>query len=119
MRFKVLFNYIIVGLMNTSIHWIAFIVCLEFVKIHQSVSNVIGFAISVTFSFFANSKITFKQKGTLNKYIQFIVVMGLISYSVGYTADRIHLNPILTLMSFSSISLVLGFLYSRFVIFRE
>lgn len=114
-----LLNYVLVGLMNTAIHWITFILCFEIIKFSQSISNVVGFAISVTFSFFANSKITFKQQGTLTKYVQFIVVMGLISYSIGYTADQIHLNPILTLASFSSISLVLGFLYSRFVIFKE
>lgn len=105
--------------MNTAIHWTSFIICFEAIKLTQSISNVIGFAISVTFSFFANSKITFKQKGTLAKYLQFTIFMGLISYLVGYAGDKIHLNPILTLVIFSSISLVLGFLYSRFVIFRE
>jgi len=44
--------------------------------------------------------------------------MGTLSFIVGYLGDRWHVHGLLTVAVFSLLSLVIGFLLSRFVVFR-
>ena len=45
--------------------------------------------------------------------------MGALSYTSGLLADRISLTPILTLITFSAISLIVGFFYSKLIVFKD
>ncbi|EDQ9695039.1 GtrA family protein, partial [Salmonella enterica subsp. enterica serovar Dublin] len=45
--------------------------------------------------------------------------MGTLSAVVGWMADQCSLPPLITLITFSAISLVCGFIYSRFIVFRD
>lgn len=45
--------------------------------------------------------------------------MESIATLVGYYGDKMSINPLATLVVFSFISLVCGFIYSKYVIFRE
>ncbi|WP_337012856.1 GtrA family protein [Pantoea sp. AS142] len=110
-------KYLSVGLINTLIHWVTFFICLR-MGLFQSTANLIAFCLAVTFSFFINARWTFKQQATTWRYILYVVFMGAMAFSVGYLADRIGLYPIITLIVSSAISLVCGFLFSRFVIFK-
>ncbi|MGO0676854.1 GtrA family protein, partial [Citrobacter werkmanii] len=38
---------------------------------------------------------------------------------VGWAADKSGMAPIVTLIVFSSISLICGFIYSKFIVFRD
>ncbi|EAN9142915.1 GtrA family protein, partial [Salmonella enterica subsp. enterica serovar Kentucky] len=42
-----------------------------------------------------------------------------LSAVVGWTGDKCAMPPIFTLIVFSAISLICGFLYSRFIVFRN
>jgi putative flippase GtrA len=83
------------------------------------VSNFSGFCVAVTFSFFANAKWTYQADRTATKYFLYVGFMGSISLACGYFGNKVELNPVLTLIVFSAISLIVGFLYSTFIIFRE
>ncbi len=109
--------YFIIGLFNTAIHWSVFSIMYAQLEI-QSYSNFSGFLFAATFSFLVNSRYNFKSKIKKRKYITFIVGMGLISYSLGYISDIINIIPILTLISSSFLSLILGFIFSKYIIFR-
>jgi MFS family permease len=39
--------------------------------------------------------------------------------AVGWAADKSGLPPIITLITFSAISLVCGFIYSKFIVFKD
>lgn len=111
-------RYASVGVINTLLHWSIFALvyrCLE----SQSLSNLIAFCFAVTFSFFTNARWTFRSKATGRRYAAFVIFMGLLSWLVGKLADTVALAPLLTLAGFSALSLVLGFLYSRFCVFRS
>lgn len=41
------------------------------------------------------------------------------SATVGWAADKSGMAPIVTLILFSAISLVCGFIYSKFIVFRD
>jgi hypothetical protein len=44
--------------------------------------------------------------------------MGALALGVGWAADRARLHPLVTLVGFSAVSLVCGYVYSRFVVFK-
>ena len=113
---KVFSQYLSVGVVNTVIHWICFAVVYA-ITCEQSVSNVAGFCIAVTFSFFANARWTFNSKATSVRYISFVGFMGLLSWLVGRGADAAKLPPLITLITFSFISLLVGFVYSNYFVF--
>ncbi|WP_342462702.1 GtrA family protein [Arsenophonus apicola] len=111
-------KYFSIGIINTLIHWIIFAIIVSITNTSQSYANLTSFLVSVTFSFFANAKFTFNKKATSSRYIAFISFMGMMSYLIGYFSDRLNIHPIFTLVTFSTTSLILGFLYSKFIIFK-
>ena len=111
-------KYISIGVLNTCLHWLFFGVCIALLDFSQSTANLIGFMVAVTFSFFMNAKFTFNKSPTSLRYILFTLFMGMLSYTTGLIADKFNLHPIMTLVSFSMISLMLGYLYSKWIVFK-
>jgi len=110
-------SYFKVGILNTLVHWSIFFVFFHFTQ-SQSISNVIAFLIAMSISFVLNAKYTFKKKMTVKAYLLFAIFMAILSYGSGYIGDMFKLNPFITLIGFSGLSLVIGFVYSKFVVFK-
>ena len=49
----------------------------------------------------------------------FVGFMGMLSYGLGFIADSYGIRRLVTVVTFSLLSLFLGFLYARFVVFRD
>jgi len=111
------FKYLLVGVCNTAIHAAVFISMLALGS-DQAVSNLVAFTVALSFSFLANARFTFRVPLSLSRYLWFVAGMGSLSVSLGYLGDRLGWQPMVTVMLFSLLSLVLGFLFSRWV-FRE
>jgi putative flippase GtrA len=109
--------YALIGVLNTGVHWVIFGLLYWF-EFSQALSNLAGFLVASLFSYVVNSKVTFEAKLHLGRYLLFMLGMASISLIVGHTADLFELHPLITLVSFSVISLVLGFLWSKLVVFR-
>ncbi|HII4350306.1 GtrA family protein [Enterobacter sp. KB-221C9] len=116
---KLFSRYISIGVINTALHWVCFGALLHFFEATQAVANVIAFFIAVTFSFFANARWTFKSQVTSGRYIAFVTFMGIMAGMTGYIADAISAPPLVTLVTFSGFSLIAGFIYSKFIVFRD
>lgn len=116
---KLFSKYVSVGLINTAIHWIVFAVGVYIFTVNQALANLLAFLVAVSFSFFANAKFTFKAKPSTKGYFLFVGFMGIMSVLVGKVSDHYQISPIVTLVEFSLISLICGFLFSNFVIFKE
>ncbi|EPQ0971559.1 GtrA family protein [Citrobacter farmeri] len=116
---KLFAKYASIGVLNTLIHWVVFAVCIYGLHTNQALANFAGFVIAVSFSFYANAKFTFNTSTTTLRYMLYVGFMGTLSAAVGWTADMCKLPPLVTLITFSTISLVCGFLYSKFIVFRE
>ena len=112
------FSYSLVGLANTLIHWQIFFVLRVAAGLDQSTSNFAAFCVAASFSFYVNALYTFEAKRSVMGYVAFLCVMGGLSFAMGYLGDRWHLHGLLTVAAFSLLSLVIGFLFSRFVVFR-
>lgn len=119
MLFKQFSKYFSIGILNTLVHWGVFSLCYFIFELNQSTSNVLGFITAVIFSFYMNAKFTFKQSASFARFISYTSFMGILSYLVGYLADTISMPALLTLLIFSAISLVCGFLYSKLIVFKE
>lgn len=116
---KVFVKYAAVGGLNTALHWITFAILYRVFEQEQMISNFAGFCVAVTFSFFVNAKWTFKSEHTAIRYLMYVAFMGTLALVCGYIADRTDLNPWITLIGFSVISLFIGFLYSTYIVFKE
>ncbi|NUT87904.1 GtrA family protein [Pseudomonas corrugata] len=116
---KVFFSYALVGLANTLIHWQIFFVLRVAAGLDQSISNFLAFCVAASFSFYINALYTFEAKPSAVGYVLFLCFMGALSFIVGDLGDRWHVHSLLTVTVFSLLSLVFGFLFSRFVVFRR
>ncbi|EPR9075781.1 GtrA family protein [Cronobacter sakazakii] len=116
---KLFTKYASVGVLNTLIHWVVFAACFYALGTSQALANFSGFVVAVSFSFFANARFTFNSSTTTTRYMLYVGFMGSLSAAVGWAADECSLPPAVTLVVFSAISLVCGFIYSKYIVFRE
>ncbi|NLY34032.1 MAG: GtrA family protein [Alcaligenaceae bacterium] len=115
----VLFSkYLMTGVLNTLIHWGVFFLVYVVLGSNQAVSNFVAFCIAVTFSFFVNARFTFQSNTSVKRYLLFVSFMGALSILFGWGADVLGALPVITLAAFSGTSLVIGFIYSRYIVFR-
>lgn len=116
---KLFSKYAVIGVLNTLIHWVVFAVLVYALQTGQALANFGGFVVAVSFSFFANARFTFKSSTTTMRYMLYVGFMGTLSAAIGWEADKVGMSPILTLIIFSAISLICGFIYSKFIVFRD
>ena len=116
---KLFAKYTSIGIINTLIHWVVFAICIYVLHSNQALANFAGFVVAVSFSFYANAKFTFNSTTTTLRYMLYVGFMGTLSAAVGWAADMCGLPPLVTLVTFSAISLVCGFIYSKFIVFRD
>lgn len=116
---KLFARYSSVGVVSTAIHWSVFTFCFYAWSSTQVVANLAGFLCAASFGFIANARFTFQSPATKTRYLLFIAFMGLLSITTGWLADTLQLTPWLTLIATSLLSLLLGFSYSKQVVFRR
>ena len=75
-RFRQFLTYAAIGVLNTGIHWGAFGCFYEFGSLSQSLSNLLGFLIAVTFSYVMNAKFTFQKQRNFAGYIKMTIIMA-------------------------------------------
>lgn len=115
---KLFARYASVGVINTLLHWTVFLL-LNAAGLSQTLSNTLAFITAVTFSFFANARFTFKGQATTSRFLIYTLFMGLMAAVIGRAGDFMQLPPVMTLVVFSSISLVIGFFWSNKIVFRD
>ena len=74
---KTFTTFIIIGIINTINYNVLYLIGLLFT--HYMISNIIAYIISLTISFFLNTKYTFKVKPTLIRFIKFPIT-GLATF---------------------------------------
>jgi putative flippase GtrA len=116
---KGLSSYTVIGVANTLIHWQIFFLLSVAAGWRQAVANLLAFCVAASFSFYMNALYTFDSKASVGGYLLFMAAMGALSYGVGHLGDVWRLHGLLTVALFSALSLVLGFLFSKYVVFRE
>ncbi|AJI94180.1 hypothetical protein BD65_821 [Yersinia ruckeri] len=111
-------KYSSVGVVNTALHWFVFFFFYYGGLEPQATSNLIAFSVAVTFSFLVNARFTFRQPASLKRYLLYVPFMGALSWLIGSYADSQNISPIITIILFSLLNLVVGFIYSKYIVFR-
>jgi len=119
LSYKGLSSYTVIGVANTLIHWQIFFLLSVGFGLTQAASNLAAFCVAASFSFYMNALYTFDAKASVGGYLLFMLAMGALSLGVGHVGDVWRLHGLLTVALFSALSLVFGFLFSKYVVFRE
>ena len=104
----------VVGVANTLIYWQLFYVLTTAAELSQAASNVSAFCVAAAFSLYVHALYTFDAKYSVLRYLVYLCFMGVMSFVVGHFADVWHLHGLVTVASFSLLSLICGWLFSRF-----
>lgn len=116
---KAFSTYAIVGVANTLIHWQIFYVLTTAAEISQAASNFSAFCVAATFSFYVHALYTFEAGASVLRYLMYVFFMGVMSFVVGHYADVWKIHGLMTVASFSLLSLICGLFFSRFVLYGE
>ncbi|MNG74422.1 hypothetical protein D3C76_400410 [compost metagenome] len=112
-------RYCLIGLGNTAIHWLVFLLMHLRVGASQTLSNLSAFAMAASLSYFANARYTFMVRPSGARYVLYLSGMGGLSVLTGAVGDWAQRSPWLTLTGFSALSLMVGYVYSNTVVFRR
>ena len=58
-------------------------------------------------------------RATSGRYLLFLLFMGFMAAFFGHVSDAIGAGPVIMLISFSMFSLLIGYAFSKFIIFRR
>jgi putative flippase GtrA len=108
----------VIAIANTLIHWQLFFILRIAFELSQACSNLLACCAAASFTFYANALYTFPKAPTVGRYAAFMLCLGGISLAVGALGDRWQWPGVLTVSVFSLISLVVGFLISKWLVFR-
>lgn len=117
-KFPLFSRYVSVGGLNSLVHAAIFAFALQVLELGQSLGNLLAFFVALSFSFMVNGRYTFRARLSLRRYLLFLTGMGSLSAGLGYLADRGNWPPLITFVGFSLTSLILGFIFTRWI-FRE
>jgi putative flippase GtrA len=109
-------KYGLIGIFNTLIHFCVFLAACNF--FNQSISNLLAFSVAVCFSYVMNATFTFKKRLTIKEFLKMYVVMGVLAFISGYSGDYYNYSPIVTFVGYCIFSYVVGFLLTRYWVFK-
>ncbi|CAM3739581.1 GtrA family protein [Pseudomonas wadenswilerensis] len=112
-------TYAVIGIANTLVHWQLFFVLREVFALTQALSNLLAFCVAASLSFYVNALYTFAVSPSFGRYLLFMLCLGGVSLAVGWMGDHWRLHGMITVVTFSLISLTCGFLLSRWLVFRR
>ncbi|MEX3773620.1 GtrA family protein [Pseudomonas sp. MYb118] len=112
-------SYAVIGLANMLIHWQVFFVLTTAAELNQALGNFLAFCVAASFSFYVNALYTFDARVSVLRYLLFVGLMGAMSFGIGFAADSWGIRRLVTVATYSLLSLLLGFLFSRLFMVRE
>lgn len=110
--------YCIIGIFNTIIHGVTFYISFSILDI-QSISNLMGFIVAVSFSYLANATFNFKKEASVSSFLKMTFSLGLLAFLLGIMSDYCTISPIFTFLGTVVLSTVIGFILTKFYVFKE
>lgn len=110
-------RYSLIGVANTIIHAFVMAFAIKRMKSAIAIANSVAFVPAVTFSYFANATWTFSVSPSWPTYLLFVIFMGALAYGMGKAGDKHGMHPVVIFVAFTSLSLAVGFIYSKLVVF--
>lgn len=117
MLFREIKLYSLIGIFNTLLHALVFFILVS-LSVSSAWANIGAFIVAATFSFFANAKWTFNRITNKKRYALFMITMGGLALITGWLTDYLKLPPMIAVILFSFISWIVGFIFSKKIIFK-
>lgn len=116
-------KYLIVGCLNSIIGYSAIFTCMYHFDMNPIMSNMIGTAIGLFFSYFLHRAYTFNsQKKKIPEVLKFIFSI-LLSYSLSLIALKIFielsLNPGISQIFSGGLYIIISFLLNKYFVFNN
>lgn len=112
-------RYVLIGFINTFFHWGVFLIFAMGFELHQSISNAIAFSCAVVLSYVLNSTYNYRTNLSIGKFFRYFFCMGSLSFAIGFVAERLNFPYLFTLIFFSVISLVIGYILSYITLLEK
>lgn len=100
---------LVIALVNGLIHWQIFFVLYGAAGLAQATSNLAAFCVAAAFSFYVNALYIFEPGESWRGYLLLNGVMGALSYVIGSIGDARNSPGWTTLVSYSLLSLAMGY----------
>ncbi|MCU4359311.1 GtrA family protein [Acinetobacter ursingii] len=113
------FKYNFIGIFNSSIHWLSYLVCTYYLAFSSMTSNLISFFLAASTSYILNSKFNYHTQMTKSRYFKFLLIMGTLSYTIALTFYLLEINNIIMLISYTLISILFGFFLTKNWVFEK
>ena len=118
-------KFCLIGVLNTGIDFIIYGFLTRVLGFYFLLANIISVVVAMTFSFFANKTVTFKNKdtGILKQYSKFVFIntFGLILNNIIlFIGVRVfNLNDLLAKFGAIIVTLVVNFIGMKYWAFKE
>ena len=119
------FKFCLIGLLNTGIHYVVFLLLLRLAGIHYLVATVIGYCCGVINSYLMNRTWTFRGAAT-RRHREFLKFFGVNTVSLGVNVvalevfvAHLHIPEEFALILAIGLSTVTNFVGNKFWTFQE
>lgn len=116
--------FLLVGFFTAVIYFLLFSLLWELLHINYKVAVSVGYTSGVLFQFIMNRQLTFKRsdKNIWGQGLKFIVLLVinyiLTIYIVSWSVESIHLSPYLGIVISVGVTVFVGFLFSKFWVYK-
>lgn len=115
----IFFKYNFIGIFNSFIHWVSYLTCTYYLEFSSMTSNLISFFLAASTSYILNSKFSYHTQITKSRYFRFLLIMGTLSYTFSLIFYLLKINNIIMLISYTFISILLGFFLTKNWVFEK
>ncbi|MBL4307083.1 GtrA family protein [Vibrio fluvialis] len=121
-KYKQIIIFAIIGAINTVLHAVTLVSCVELLTIDSTLANAIAFMAANIFSYFANSKITFKSVVSLKRYISFFsasILSLLLTLTISYVSNFYGFHYLIGFGFIIVLVPAISFIIMKFFVFSE
>ena len=127
-KYKSIINYLFFGISSTIINIVTYQLCYKIFEIKNIPSNIIAWIITILFAFITNKLWVFKNdvndfKGIFKEFVVFIgcrILTGIFDMIIMYIGvDLLSFNSLIIKMLSNIIVIILNFIFSKLIIFKN
>lgn len=122
LKYKQIIIFAIIGVINTALHAVMLVLCVELLIIDSTLANAIAFMAANIFSYFANSKITFKSVVSFRRYVSFFsasILSLLLTITISYISNCYALHYLIGFGFIIVLVPAISFIVMKFFVFSE
>ncbi|MBN2851995.1 MAG: GtrA family protein [Clostridia bacterium] len=126
-KYRKPFRFVVVGVLNTLVDFLVFLLCNKVILIHYTVSQVIGYCFGVLNSFTFNKLWTFESRNTKKKtgmeFIRFIMInavsLGVSVYGISLLVENFNVNVIISKIAVTLIAQLINYIGYKVWVFKK